>query len=813
MNPSLRRSNGGASAVEPNAEGVNFSSHANVKSHSGGPRHGGHGGGGGGGGNSRGYKICHGGHGGGMASSVTANVPPTQQQQQQPQQQQSKMASSHPQCLSHVSMMEMNEDEGAPTVVTVTDNDNSTHITGRVNNIMHAVANVHDGQNALCENEDSSHAASIIPVKSSPDADPQRGDGRRRRRQWWWWRQQQRRRRKRSQSRMDQNMLVTKCDGGNQGRFYSGPYRSTLHLNPHVRCVESNGFSYNRTFKELLLAQGTEPPEADTPCLGPTAAPLCIPQLPELNLATDLENEEEFELKADCGKEGSTTSSPTITFTLDGVATPKTFAAIKLQGRDVGTISLPASCLLGGDPDGPRIRSSLRRPPPAIRIKELPHQIILRSYMNGCFLFYQTEETKQEFLGLCREVLAQARPIFESEPLFPRLVAPTFVFGDIHGNFEDLAFFLRNVLVFSDLQLTPANILCLGDYVDRGPYSLECLILLLSLKISHPSKVVMLRGNHEDRVVCGDLLTYGSASFLAQCEALYGVDEGRKLFKELTALFRHFPLAAELVIPAVANNSGNNINTTSSGNNNHHNHNYNNNNNNNTNSPGDLAAASVSRLLTSQGRRRTTHEERVLCTHGGIPRFFSPPKEDDSLAFLRREDFPRMLTLFPNNPFVRDDPEAQMELLGAVGQTGLSHASSTPAISEAMLRKAWFVAFDLMWSDPTIHDPSDDDNESSTSPLSGNGHAFINEWGFGVNKRGSNVLTFSAKALETFLQAHQYSMLFRAHQEKTHGLRLSKSTKVLTIFSSSNYLGHGNGAGCVLVTADGEIQLVEKLSE
>ncbi|KAF8280417.1 putative kinetoplastid-specific phospho-protein phosphatase [Trypanosoma cruzi] len=804
MNPTLRKSNGGASAAEPSAEGVSLSSHTNDKSHSGGPRHG-HGGGG----NIRGCRMCHngGGGGGGTASSATANVPPMQQQQP-------RLAPSHPQCLSRVFMAGVNEDEGPPTVVAVNDNANPANTTGRVNSLMDTAANAHDGQNVVCENEDASHAASIIPMKSSTDADPQRGDGRRRRRQWWWWRQQQRRRRRRSQSRMEQHLLLTKCDVGNQGKFYPWPYRSTLYLNPHVRCVESSGLSYNRTFKELLLAQDAEPPEADTPCLGPTAAPLCVPQLPELTLATGLENEEDSELNAGCGKEGSTASSPTITFTLDGVATPKTFAAIKLQGKDVGTISLPASCLLGGGTDGRQIRSSLRRPLPAIRIKEPPHQKILRSYVNGCFSFYQTEEAKQEFLGLCREVLAQARPIFESEPLFPRLVAPTFVFGDIHGNFEDLAFFLRNVLVFSDLQLTPANILCLGDYVDRGPYSLECLILLLSLKISHPSKVVMLRGNHEDRVVCGDLLTYGSTSFLAQCEALYGVDEGRKLFKELTAIFRHFPLAAELIIPAVANNSGNNSNTTSSSNNNNnnnnnHNHHYH---NNNTNSPGDLAAASVSRSLAPQGRRRT-HEERVLCTHGGIPRFFSPPKEDDSLAFLRHEDFPRMLTLFPNNPFVRDDPEAQVELLGAVGQTGVSHASSTTAISEAMLRKAWFVAFDLMWSDPTIHDPGDDDNESSASALSGNGHASINEWGFGVNKRGSNVLTFSAKALETFLQAHQYSMLFRAHQEKAHGLRLSKSTKVLTIFSSSNYLGHGNGAGCVLVTADGEIRLVEKLSE
>eukprot|EP00549_Striatella_unipunctata_P025596 CAMPEP_0118707456 /NCGR_PEP_ID=MMETSP0800-20121206/21229_1 /TAXON_ID=210618 ORGANISM="Striatella unipunctata, Strain CCMP2910" /NCGR_SAMPLE_ID=MMETSP0800 /ASSEMBLY_ACC=CAM_ASM_000638 /LENGTH=512 /DNA_ID=CAMNT_0006610315 /DNA_START=360 /DNA_END=1898 /DNA_ORIENTATION=- len=144
-----------------------------------------------------------------------------------------------------------------------------------------------------------------------------------------------------------------------------------------------------------------------------------------------------------------------------------------------------------------------------------------------------------DILRLCQMV----RLVLEKEPRVAFLQSPVYVFGDVHGNLEDLHFFSDNIWRLG-MALTAGNFLFLGDYVDRGKNGLEVVAYLLAMKVHLPHKVFLLRGNHETRDVNGWEEHYGDRSFIYQCRERFGDDLGYQVWENCNQVFDRMPLSA-----------------------------------------------------------------------------------------------------------------------------------------------------------------------------------------------------------------------------------------------------------------------------
>lgn len=126
-------------------------------------------------------------------------------------------------------------------------------------------------------------------------------------------------------------------------------------------------------------------------------------------------------------------------------------------------------------------------------------------------------------------LLGHVRGIFMNQPMMLELDAPMKIAGDIHGQYFDLLRLLEFGGSPSDM-----NYLFLGDYVDRGRNSIECIALLFAYKTKYPDNTFLLRGNHE----CASInRLYG---FFDECKRRYSA----KLWKSFGDVFNCLPVCA-----------------------------------------------------------------------------------------------------------------------------------------------------------------------------------------------------------------------------------------------------------------------------
>ena len=99
------------------------------------------------------------------------------------------------------------------------------------------------------------------------------------------------------------------------------------------------------------------------------------------------------------------------------------------------------------------------------------------------------------------KILREAKAFFKKQPSLVKVDLGfddvINVCGDIHGQYFDLCKIFDMCGEASESNKYLFN----GDFVDRGPWSLEVLVVLLVNKLLHPRDFFLVRGNHESEDV------------------------------------------------------------------------------------------------------------------------------------------------------------------------------------------------------------------------------------------------------------------------------------------------------------------------
>ncbi|KAJ5713313.1 Serine/threonine-protein phosphatase [Penicillium malachiteum] len=360
-----------------------------------------------------------------------------------------------------------------------------------------------------------------------------------------------------------------------------------------------------------------------------------------------------------------------------------------------------------------------------------------------------------------RELCYKARELLIEEGNVVSVDAPVTICGDIHGQFHDLMELFR---VGGDVPDT--NYLFMGDFVDRGFYSLESFLLLLCLKVRYPDRITLIRGNHESRQIT---TVYG---FYDECIRKYG---SANVWRYCCEVFDYLALGA-IVLGASSElePTGSSMNYTTQ-----------------STMPIDDGELETE-VLNSHGEvTSTSYRPRFRPAFSNDSRNISPPASGSTGAPTR--------TGVPGTGASADgNGSATTSRTGAVlcVHGGLSPLIDSVDKIRLIDRKQEVphegAMCDLLWSDP-------DEIE-----------------GWGLSPRGAGFL-FGGDIVKQFNHLNGLSLVARAHQLVMEGYKEMFDGGIVTVWSAPNYcyrcgnvaaileLGEDTSNGGTIARSNGEV--------
>lgn len=340
-----------------------------------------------------------------------------------------------------------------------------------------------------------------------------------------------------------------------------------------------------------------------------------------------------------------------------------------------------------------------------------------------------------------REICHKARELLIEEGNVVTVTAPVTICGDIHGQFHDLMELFR---VGGDVP--DANYLFMGDFVDRGFYSLESFLLLLCLKVRYPDRMTLIRGNHESRQIT---TVYG---FYDECLRKYG---SANVWRYCCEVFDYLALGAIVLGASTA--------------------------------LGESAGLKPERLSSTQEESDEGTEIEVLNSDGTVAHRFQRGAKNSvsSSPSVKNSSSPAAKTGPPGT-------SASGYSRGTIGSSSGAvlcvHGGLSPLIDGIdkirLLDRKQEVPHegamcDLLWSDPDEID------------------------GWGLSPRGAGFL-FGADIVKVFNHANDLSMIARAHQLVMEGFKEMFDNSIVTVWSAPNYCYRcGNVAAILELAEDG----------